>query len=61
MIRITAFVALVALCVVLLVNHASRASIAAPVAAQCEDGTLSRSKARQGTCARHGGVKTWTK
>ncbi len=61
MIRVTAFVALVALCVALLVNRVSHAGSESSVTAQCADGTLSRSEVRQGTCSRHGGVKTWIK
>lgn len=61
MIRVTVFVALIALCVVLGVNRASRADSPAPVSAQCNDGSLSRSATRSGTCAHHGGVMRWIK
>ena len=30
------------------------------VSAICNDGTLSRSRTRSGTCSQHGGVREWT-
>ncbi len=59
--RILLFVAVVALLVSIGVNRICSTRPEGEVSAICNDGTVSRSTSRSGTCAHHGGVKQWTK
>lgn len=55
MVRVTVLAAMLALCAGMAWRHAA----GKPVTATCVDGSSSHSAHRAGTCARHGGVKSW--